>query len=134
MEKNWIQVGLYVSIGVTALLVVGFVAENVGLIGNDSPDARPIWMLCTNPECAESWQLTKDEMEDLFSERDMMMGPGPERPKECKFCHEKSAFIAEKCQECGNVFVPNYMAEDYPDRCPECGYSYYEEMRKERKK
>lgn len=153
------KIRLYIIIIVSLLLVAGFVAEQaLGPFG-ETVEARPIYMLCTNEQCGQNWELTQEEMEKLFTEEEMLMlpdanyleamadanvkdfnhphdfmlGPGFERPKECKFCNQKTAFIAEKCMNCEHVFIPNYTSEDYPDRCPQCGYSYYEELRKKRK-
>jgi predicted nucleic acid-binding Zn-ribbon protein len=58
-----------------------------------------------------------------------MMGP---MAVNCPKCNKKRAYMAEKCEKCGVVFVPNYQSGDEsPDTCPGCGYSKYEEMSKQ---
>ena len=138
MQKHWSQIGLTVSIGVTMVLVLGFIGESMGLFGGGgggSGGNEPIVMLCANPECGKDYEITRDELQKNMEG----MGPGGMMPMmqpvfTCKFCEEKSAYIAQKCEKCGAVFVPNYMdpGNEYPDACPECGYSRIEEMRKNR--
>ena len=127
-----------VSIGVTMVLVLGFIGETMGLFGGGSVGGsnKPIVILCANPECAKSYEVSRDEFRQLMQD----MGPGGMMPMmppvlKCKFCGEKSAYIAQKCEKCGAVFVPNYMdsSNKYPDACPECGYSRIEEMRKNKR-
>ena len=33
MQKHWSQVGLVVSLGITAVLVLGFLGESIGIFG-----------------------------------------------------------------------------------------------------
>ena len=135
MQKHWSQIGLMISIGVTMVLVLGFVGESMGPFGGNSGGGssnEPIVMLCANPACGKDYEISRNELQELMQE----MGPGGMMPMmqpvlKCKFCGEKSAYIAQKCEKCGTVFVPNYMdpGNEYPDACPECGYSKIEEMR-----
>jgi hypothetical protein len=141
MQKHWSQIGLMVSIGITAILVLGFVGESMGLLGDStgSGTKEPIIFLCTNPECGKSYELTKAELEKLMladGGAGMGMIPAMVQPKfECKFCGEQSAYIAEKCEKCGTIFIPDSptgMGRGYPDACPECGYSKIEEIQSKR--
>ncbi|NIA17372.1 MAG: hypothetical protein GWO86_03390, partial [Planctomycetes bacterium] len=117
-----------VSIGVTMVLVLGFIGESMGLFGSGvgSGSNKPIVMLCANPKCGKSYEISRSEFQKLMQD----MGPGGMMPMmqpvfKCKFCGEKSAYIAQKCEKCGAVFVPDYtdQSNEYPDTCPECGYS-----------
>ncbi len=136
MEGNWAKIGLYISIAVTGLLVLGFVAESVGLLGGGegAVSNEPIWLLDT--ATGESWSVSQKEFTEMMQQQGgdpmmMMAGPGQmafNNPKTGK----KTVVIAEKCAKCGAVFVPNY-TQDYPDRCPKCKSSRLEELSKESK-
>jgi DNA-directed RNA polymerase subunit RPC12/RpoP len=143
---NWITIGLYASIAVTGVLVIGFVAETTGLINSDTsgggdPNAKII-MLCANPDCKAVAELSRDEYRDIMQEEMenseggpmgmMMPGMGP-MVITCTECSEKSLYMARKCEECEEIFIEDYtVTDDYPDRCPECGYSRMEDMRNKR--
>ena len=143
---SWISIGLYVSIAITGVLVIGFVAETTGLIGGDSAGGSssnaPITMLCANPDCGVTLEVNRDEYRDMMQEQMenseggpmgmMMPGMGP-MVMTCTECDEKSLYMARKCEECEEVFIEDYtITDDYPDRCPECGYSRMEDMRENR--
>ena len=96
--------------------------------GGGSAKRGPTTLLCVNPECGVNFELSADEI------REEMMNMGPMGPMmmsmpvfTCPDCGEKSAYIANVCPECDIVFIPNPTGDDYPDRCPECGYSETEE-------
>lgn len=129
----WTKIGLYVSLGLTAVCVFGYLGETMlggggGGTGID-PDA-PVYMLCANPSCNAEVEMTQKEFMDLASDMDpmgmpMMMGP---MAYNCPECNKKSLYRATKCPECDKIFVENYQAvDDYPDRCPDCGYSELED-------
>lgn len=137
---KWTKIGLYASIGLTGILILGFLGETIGLFGGEGSgyDANAkVYLLCANPSCKAETEMTADEytklMQEMQPDQMMMMGPmmGP-MAINCPKCSKKSAYVAEKCEKCGVVFVPNYQSGDeYPDKCPSCGYSKYEEMSKQ---
>ena len=97
----------------------------------------PVQMLCTNPDCGKAFEMSRSDynkkMEEMAGRgRIGLMGPAPTFA--CPYCGEESAYIAIECEECGEVFVMNYVdRNDYSDRCPECGYSKAEGKRRHRK-
>ena len=142
---NWISIGLYVSIAITGVLVIGFVAETTGLIGGDSAGGSssnaPITMLCANPDCGVTLEVSRDEYRDMMQEQMenseggpmgmMMPGMGP-MVMTCTECDEKSLYMArkcEKCEKCEGVFIEDY---NYPIRGPECGFRGMEDLRNNR--
>ena len=52
-------------------------------------------------------------------------------PFACPECGERTCLRARECSKCGEVFVLNPNERD-PDKCPACGYSRYEEVKKEK--
>ena len=51
-------------------------------------------------------------------------------PFTCPTCGEKTCLRAKKCPECDEIFVPN-PNEKYSDKCPACGFSAFEQRKKE---
>lgn len=134
-KKKKIMIGIIVGCLVLAVGITIFTQTGGGGGGFDA-NAK-IYMLCANPDCKASYEMTikefQEEMQAMGPEGMMMPGMGP-MVLTCKECGKKSAYQAEKCEKCGEIFVPNYMnAEDYPDRCPKCQYSKMEEMYKKNK-
>jgi hypothetical protein len=136
---KWTKIGLYASIGLTGILILGFLGETIGLFGGGDAggyDANAkMYLLCANPACKAESEITVEDYSKMMQEMGPggMMGPmmGP-MAVNCPKCNKKSAYMAEKCEKCGVVFVPNYQSGDeYPDKCPGCGYSKYEEMSKQ---
>ena len=82
-------------------------------------------MLCTNPQCNAEFEMTLEEIRKASSEMGPMGGGFL-----CPECSKKSALIAEKCPYCEHTFIPNPSPGDFRDRCPKCGKSKMEEMRK----
>jgi len=88
-----------------------------------------IWLKCTNADCENTWQMDqRDFFEYLTEHRDpmAMSAPGVVCPK----CGQESGYAAEKCENCGLIFLRSSVPHDFADRCPECGYSATEEARK----
>jgi predicted Zn-ribbon and HTH transcriptional regulator len=49
----------------------------------------------------------------------------------CKKCGRKSLHKASKCDKCGDIFLEGALGKNYyGDKCPKCGYSYTEELKK----
>lgn len=135
MQKHWSQVGLMVSVGVTAVLVLGFLGESVGIFGSDTGGDmnRTMTLLCTNPECGQSYEVSLKEFQEMMKASQpegMMPMMMTQTAIKCKSCEKESAFPAQKCEKCGTAFIADYTSHDgTPDRCPECGFSKLEEMR-----
>jgi hypothetical protein len=62
----------------------------------------------------------------------MMQDPNknPTPPLPCTKCQAESVFRAEKCENCGIVFLRGSFKHDFADRCTGCNYSKVEDRRK----
>jgi hypothetical protein len=123
-------------------LGIGFWQFKDSIFPGSGGQMEPVVMLCTNPKCEKAFKLKPDEFQKLMQEMGpmggmppmMMMGQQPAYT--CKFCGQKTAYIAMECKKCKAVFIPkNPMTagqsnEPY-DKCPECGYSDSAEMSKQ---
>jgi ribosomal protein L40E len=92
---------------------------------------KTVWVKCNNPNCGAEYQIDgKDYFEHIRPyEGGSIMPP----PLICEKCGEQSVFRAMQCKKCGKIFFMEAVSEDYPDKCPECGYSRIEELRSKRK-
>ena len=92
---------------------------------------RSLVLLCTNESCAKSSELPQGKYREMVKERGTNIAPiGGQNLFKCPECNEETVVIATKCGQCGAAFVPNpTVMNDYPDRCPDCGYSELEAMR-----
>ncbi len=89
-----------------------------------------VWLKCRNPDCEHEWQMdSRDYYEYLREHQDhrSMTVPAIACPK----CGEESGYRAEKCEKCGFVFERGSIPHDFADRCPKCGHSKTERLRKE---
>jgi hypothetical protein len=78
-----------------------------------------------------SWQINKkDYFEYVEQNRNALALGNP--PLKCDKCGEASAYIAIKCEQCDAVFFKGTIADDFSDRCPECGVSKTEQSRRDR--
>lgn len=95
------------------------------------PESEMIWVKCANKDCGAEYQMGKKE---YFKEIEKHLNPmAPTAPPLiCKECGEPSIYRAEKCEKCGKVFFRGSVPNDFPDRCPYCGYSKTEASRKQR--
>lgn len=81
-----------------------------------------ITLMCRNSQCGHVYEMNKREYYSLIEE--------VRRPEqfnwpriECPECGQKSIDRAVRCQGCDKVFFLYSVLNDYPDRCPYCGYS-----------
>ena len=130
MEKKQIQVLIVV---VCIALAIGItIFTNLGGSSSGGGGNKTMQLLCVNEDCLATYEVTREEFRELITasgQMPMMPGMG-QMSLICKECDEETAYIAEVCEKCETVFLPDYeSAEDF-DRCPECGYSRYEESRK----
>jgi len=91
------------------------------------------WVKCVNSECGHMWQMDrKDYFQYLRQHQDPMSLAAPAIV--CPTCSRESGYRAEKCQNCGLVFVRGGIPHDFADRCPQCGRSKTEDDRKASRK
>ena len=131
-EKKKI-VMIVVAITCIVLAIVITFATREG--GGSRRPTGPIPMLCVNPDCGVSFELSrKDYSEQFMANPPEMMMPGmPGRGMAgppvftCSECGEESAYMANKCPECEAFFIHGQAGDQqFPDRCPECDYSAIE--------
>ena len=95
-------------------------------------DETQVWLLCRNEDCQASYQMgLRSYFKAIEENQEPLSMSVPGLP--CEKCGEKSVYRAEKCEKCGLIFERGTMgAQEFADRCPECGYSGIEERRKRR--
>ena len=119
-KKKPFMIGIIVVCLVAAVGISYFTRDNTTSKAPNNP--RPFF--CTN--CGADFELTPEEVKEQV----MALGPAARMMQlfDCPDCGEKAAVTAFRCAKCEIVFAPSE-AEDarYTDRCPECGYSAFEE-------
>ena len=95
-------------------------------------DEKMVWVLCRNPDCEASYQMGMKTFFKTVEERQEPMSMQVPALI-CDKCGEASVYRAAKCEKCELVFEWGSMgAQEFADRCPDCGYSGIEEGRKRR--
>lgn len=91
-----------------------------------------IWVKCNNQACLTEYQLGLKDYLKTTKERYNPKTPFVTPLLTCKECSKDSVYRAEKCgnPDCGVVFHKNSISGELSDRCPECGYSEMEQIRK----
>lgn len=112
---------LFLAIGITFLTS----SKDDGV--NSIKSGQIIWVKCKNQDCAAEYQVDKREYLKHLEEHGDPMAP---EPPVCKQCGKKSIYRAEKCEQCGLIFFVGSVPKDFADRCPQCGYSRTEELRR----
>ena len=125
-SKQKIHVGILIFVVLALILVIymSFFFKRGLEIGREE-----VWLMDT--KTGDYWAVTSKEYKTMASKLtfENVGDPGKVYFENSK-TGERTAVFAEKCEKCGNVFIPNYMnTKDYFDRCPSCGYSNYEELR-----
>ncbi len=93
------------------------------------PSSDMVWVKCLDLNCGAEYQMRKrDYFQYLVNHQDPMSIMAPAII--CNKCGSESVYRAEKCAKCGLVFRRSSIPHDFADRCPECGYSTTEDMRK----
>jgi len=105
--------------------------ESGGSVGRE----HVVYMLCTNPDCGKTFEMSVEQYREKVAtgRLEKVVTPNGSIVFRCESCGQETLHIAEKCPKCGTIFIPNYSkTDDWPDRCPKCGYSRSEEMGKKK--
>jgi hypothetical protein len=123
---------IVVCLGVAGAVFLRGRGESGGI--EDISDDEMTWVKCRNKSCNAEYEMGLKEYYKFVTENANPMGPAPGLT--CEKCGEPSVYKAEKCKNpaCGYVFFSGEVPNDFPDRCPKCGQSATEEIRKARKK
>lgn len=99
-------------------------------------DEKMVWVLCRNPDCGASYEMGMKTFFKKIEEKRKEAPMSMQVPAlDCEKCGEPSIYRAAKCEKCGLVFEWGSMgANEFADRCPECGYSSIEEGRKRKRR
>ena len=85
-------------------------------------ESGDIQMLCS--ACGHSFTFSSQEYNEILKSNIQKRGSARGGIFDCPNCSKAAAQRALKCTKCGNVFSPDWGKEnDYPDRCPKCGFS-----------
>jgi general secretion pathway protein G len=107
-------------------------SDNVGI--NGIGNTKQVWIKCRS--CNQAYEMGEKDYFEALREKSkssataMMFTP----PLTCQKCGKNSAFKAEKCPNCGEIFFTNSVPNDLSDRCPKCKHSAIEDARKARLK
>ena len=132
-EKKKIVMIVVAVTCIVLAVVITFVTNE----GGGRRATGPVHMLCVNPDCGVSFELSRDDYSEQLKANppDMMMPGMPGREMAgppvftCSECGEESAYVANKCPECEAFFIRGQAGDQrFPDRCPECDYSAMEDM------
>ena len=121
-----------IMLGAVIICLIGAVvmfsksrSSNVKAIGG----SKDVAFKCTAEDCGSEFTMSLSEYNKLTKKQfpgGMPMG-GAQVVAECPVCKEKIAIPAIKCTKCGKIFFSNTVEGDYPDICPECGFSRLQE-------
>jgi predicted RNA-binding Zn-ribbon protein involved in translation (DUF1610 family) len=136
---------IMIAVIVVCLILAGAITyiTNTGEPGGIESMKRGtmIWLKCNNPDCKTEYQMDRKDYFVYLKEHPpnsadfiaTLTDPNamPSTPLVCKECGEEAAYRAEKCEKCALIFIRGTIRNDFADRCPECGHSKTESMRKE---
>lgn len=94
--------------------------ENDGIQSIDAGEM--ITLMCRNEKCGHVFDMEK---RDYYTKVEEVRRPNDFGwPKiECPECGRKTIDRAVRCQNCDKVFFMYAVLNDFPDRCPYCGFS-----------
>jgi DNA-directed RNA polymerase subunit M/transcription elongation factor TFIIS len=122
------KVAIGIAIGCIAVAAAITIITSRG--GSDgSKTVGQIQFLCVNPQCGNAFESNGEEINKQKGEG-ISMADMP--PVKCPKCGQDSAYAAIKCEKCGNIFIPNYDDPKEYDKCPKCGYSKDEQLKKKK--
>lgn len=127
-RKKQIQIGvIIVCLSLAGVMICRSCLRRSGIPDHFAEEMT--WVRCRNSQCEAEYQITKmDYFRWVEKYNDPREPAAP--PLICKECGEKSVRIATKCEKCELVFERGTIPGDFEDRCPVCGYSKEEELRK----
>jgi hypothetical protein len=122
------QVLIAVSIGCLVLAAaVFYFTTNSSSTGIPNEFAgEKIWVLCNNEGCKAAYEMNKKAYFEFIEANAVGMDTPPLK---CQKCGKNTAFRAEKCEKCEEIFRYGNPT-DFADRCPKCGFSKIEDERK----
>ena len=127
-KKNGIMIAGIVACFVLAG-VITYINRSNSFNAKAFADER-IWVKCNNPVCKAEYQMDIDNyLVSLQEHADPMSEITTPPPLVCEKCGQESVSRAVKCKKCELIFFYG-TSTDFPDRCPECGYSSVEEREK----
>jgi len=132
-KKKPIMIGvIVVCLGVAGAVTL---MRGSGGGGIDSlSDDKMIWVKCNNPSCKAEYEMSEKQFHKDMQERFNPMARNTPALT-CEKCGKDSLYQAVKCANpsCGIVFIKGIAGKnDLQDRCPKCGQSETEEIRKKR--
>jgi ribosomal protein L40E len=111
------------------ITVAAHSGDSVG--GIDSiAQSTMVWIKCRDPKCENTWQMDRRNYFD-YIEKNRVGRTVPSLV--CPKCKKETGYRAEKCKKCGFIFKKEGSDIEevlFENRCPKCGYSAIEEMRK----
>ncbi|MFA6186534.1 MAG: hypothetical protein WC770_04895 [Phycisphaerae bacterium] len=125
---------LSIGIAIGCLVLAAGIIVKTNFSGSSSGGAAgPIHILCVNPKCGQTFDFSEKEFNDMVSKSTGTGSGGmpmlTEAPVfKCPKCNANSAYVAMKCEKCGNLFVPNYQNPVSYDKCPKCGFSKVQQI------
>jgi hypothetical protein len=130
--KNTIYAIVIAACILVAVVVFVKTRPNKGAGLDSISDTDMVWMKCKS--CNNAFEMSRKEYYKTIQEKAaanataMMFTP----PLPCPKCQKNMAFLADKCPNCGEVFVLGSVPNDFQDRCPKCKHSKTEDSRKAR--
>lgn len=133
MRNRTYIIVIIVCLGLAGLVLHMTHSKSDGGIEN-LESGKLIWVKCNNPECGATYQMDEKEYFLQTHEKIGVHSIALQAPAlVCEKCGKESVFKAEKCEKCGKIFFSGVVPNDFADRCPDCGYSKTEAIRKARK-
>ena len=134
-KKKPVMIGvIVVCLGVAVLVTYMRSGDDAGIEGISDDEMR--WVKCNNPACNAEYEVS---LKKYFKDLAANMNPNPMATSAtaltCDKCNKRSVYGAKKCADtdCGIVFIEGISGpDDHADRCPDCGQSEIEEIRKRR--
>jgi hypothetical protein len=130
-KKKLFMIGIIVVSLASAAAVTFFVRDvsyGIDSIGKD----EKILVKCSNPDCNAEYEMSKREYYE-FLQKNVNPMSGATPPLVCEKCKMESIYRAVVCESCNSTFFYGEVQSDFKDRCPKCGVSKTEEMRKTQK-
>ena len=126
------MIKIAVIIGCLVLAVVLAVSRLSRDSATGGSSKKTVWLKCRDPKCGATFEMSVADYGEALSKYPETLSLRP-RPITCQQCNKNSAFQAEKCPKCGEIFELYAAKGAYPDECPKCHYSEREERRKKSK-